>query len=341
VFRANRPSPITLLVCAVACASTCVPAARADEIRFKNGDRLTGKITEGSGGKLKITTGVAGDVTVDLKDVETFTTDEPLEIRLDDGRIVRQRVQPSQTPGAVSAGETDVELSRVKSVNAKGPRWTGAIVAGGLLARGNSDTENLNISIEASRRGADDRISANAGYIYSRQADPDTGDKSTTADNWFAAGKYDYFFSEKFYGFGALRVEHDTIADLDLRLTPSLGVGYQWVERPNLNFATEAGLAWVYEEYSEGDSDDHVAARLAYHFDMKFNERVGLVHNVEYLPSLEDLEDFNVNADAGVRASLTKTMFTEFKVEWRFDATPAADADKNDVRYLLGVGWTF
>ena len=46
-----------LLVCLAAAAS-------ADEVRFKNGDRLTGKITSAEGGKLKITSKVAGDVTV-------------------------------------------------------------------------------------------------------------------------------------------------------------------------------------------------------------------------------------------------------------------------------------
>jgi len=29
------------------------------------------------------------------------------------------------------------------------------------------------------------------------------------------------------------------------------------------------------------------------------------------------------------------------KFEWRYDATPAPDAHKNDLRYTLGVGWTF
>src|SRR4030095_3884259 len=112
----------------------------------------------------------------------------------------------------------------------------------------------------------------------SRQKASDRG-KTTTADNWFAAGKYDHFFSEKFYGFGALRVEHDTIADLDIRVTPSAGVGYQWIEPPDLNSNTEAGLAWVYEDYATGGSDDHFAARLAYHFDKKFNDKVAFLHN--------------------------------------------------------------
>lgn len=335
MFRAS-----CLLSASLALTALC-NAALADEVRLKNGDRLTGKVVEASGGKLKMTTAAAGDVAIDLKEVETFSTDEPVEIRTKDGTIRRERIAASETAGNVSAGGADVPLDGIKTLSTKGPRWTGAVVAGGLITRGNSNTDSLNLSIDASRRGDDDRISANAGYIYSRQADPDTGDKSTTADNWFAAGKYDYFFTEKFYGYAGVRVEHDTIAELDLRLTPTVGVGYQWVERPDFNFATEAGLAYVYEEYATGGSDEHVAARLAYHVDLKFNEQVSLLHNLEYLPSLEDIEDFNLNTDAGVRASLTKTMFAQFKVEWRYDASPAPGAGKNDLRYVLGVGWTF
>ena len=46
------------------------------------------------------------------------------------------------------------------------------------------------------RRTLKDRLSGSAGYIFSRQRSPDTGDDDTTADNWSLAGKYDYFFSE-------------------------------------------------------------------------------------------------------------------------------------------------
>ena len=318
----------------------CALPASGDEIRFRNGDRLTGKVTEAADGKLKISTAVAGDVTVDLKNVETFTTDEPIELRLEDGTVLKSRVSAAEA-GTVTADAGPVTLARVKTINPKYGKWTGSLVVGGLLSRGNSDTESLNVGVDAQRRGEHDRLSAAGGYVYGRQKDPSTGDDSTSADSWFAAGKYDYFFSEKFYGLVSLRADHDRIANLNLRLTPSVGVGYQWVEQPDLNFTTEAGLAWVFENYDPGDNDDHVAARLAYHFDKKFDERVAFLHNLEYLPSLEDGADFNVNADAAVRASLTKTMFTEFKFEWRYDATPAPDSHKNDLRYMLGVGWTF
>jgi putative salt-induced outer membrane protein YdiY len=333
-----RPGPAVL---ALAIVTAAAATARADEVRFKNGDRLTGTITSAEGGKLKITSKVAGDVTVNLKDVDTFRTDAPAAVHLNDGSVVRDRIEPGDAGAVRTSAGRAVPLSEVESINPNRDRWTGSVVAGGLVTRGNSDTTSLNVNAEASRRTLKDRLSGSGSYIYSRERSPDTGDKNTTADNWSLAGKYDYFFTKKFYGFASLRAEHDRIADLDLRLTPSLGAGYQWVERPDLNFNTEAGLAWVYEEYSDADSDDHVAARLAYHVDKKFNERVSLRHNLEYLPSLEDGSDFNVNADLGVRTALTKNMFTEVKVEWKYDATPAPGAAKNDQRFLLGVGWSF
>jgi putative salt-induced outer membrane protein len=318
-------------------------AALADEIRFKNGDRLTGTVTEAEGGKLKISSKVAGDVTVDLKDVETFSTDAPLDVKLKDGTMVHQRFEAGAAPGTVTAAagpRREIALSDLKAITPKLGRWTGSVSAGGLLTRGNSHTTSLNLSAAASRRGEDDRISLTGGYTFARQADSDGG-VSTSADAWYAAAKYDRFFTDEFYGYGLVRADHDRIADLNLRLSPGVGVGYQWVEQPDFNFLTEAGISLVYENYDPGPTDTHVAGRLAYHVDRKFNEQVLGFHNLEYLPSLEDASDFNVNADAGVRASLTKTMFTELKVEWKYDATPAPDAAKNDLRYLIGLGWSF
>src|SRR5687768_12285158 len=66
--------------------------ARADEIHFKNGDKLTGKIVSADGGKLTIKSNVAGAIEVDLADVRTFSSDEPITLKLKDGTILKQPV---------------------------------------------------------------------------------------------------------------------------------------------------------------------------------------------------------------------------------------------------------
>lgn len=146
--------------------------------------------------------------------------------------------------------------------------------AGFTLTRGNSETESANVGVRLLRRAEIDRITLKAAYLFGRQIDPDTDDKSTTQDEWFAAFQYDHFFGQKFYGYATTRVERDRLADLDLRLTAGLGVGYQWIESPDLNFATEAGVSWLFEDFESGEDDDTFVLRLAYHVARRFNDRI-------------------------------------------------------------------
>ena len=53
------------------------------------------------------------------------------------------------------------------------------------------------------------------------------------------------------------------------------------------------------------------------------------------------VDEFNINFDAGIRATLVKSLFSEIKMEWKHDSEPAEDAERNDQRYILSLGWTF
>jgi putative salt-induced outer membrane protein YdiY len=326
-------------------------AAAADEVRFNNGDRLTGKVLSAEKGKLKLRTAVAGTVDVDLTDVRTFSTDEPIAIKLTDGTMIRQQVaaagQPGQVtvppgPAGVGAGtaEQAVPIASIKTINFT-EGWTGSLVAGALITRGNSDTEAFNVSAEAVRRTEIDRLNLAGQYLFGRQREQDTGDKVVNTDQWRLAGKYDRFVSEKLYGFASAAVERDRVAELNLRLTPAAGAGYQWVERPGLNFNTEAGLAWVLEDYENGRRDENVSLKLAYHVDKQLRDGIAAFHNLQLFPSVQDVGDYYLITDAGVRADLTDHLFTEVKVQFRYDPTPAAGASRSDLQYILGAGWKF
>ncbi len=230
--------PLRMLTCVLAVSLALAGRAAADEILFLNGDRLTGKIVSADGGKLTIKTETAGDVTVDLAKVKTFSTDEPIVIKTGDTTL-----SSKVTGGAdgtvqvvpVAGGSPQViALKDVAKINPPPVKWTGSFVANAMITTGNSETENFGVSLNAVRRSEIDRITLGGAYYYGRQEDKDTGDKETTIDNWFLLGKYDYFLTKKFYLYGSARVEQDKIADLDLRLTLGAGPGYQWFETPDL-----------------------------------------------------------------------------------------------------------
>ncbi|HEY7090576.1 MAG TPA: DUF481 domain-containing protein [Tepidisphaeraceae bacterium] len=333
----------TVATAVILCA--LVPV-RADQIVFKNGDKITGKIETMDGGKMKITSAVAGEIIVDMKDVATFSTDAPIEIKTAEGKKINEPVTATTEPDQVKTASGEVvPLPGVSKINPPPEKWTGNVLVNGSIARGNTDTDDLGISaLAVLRRDNDvdnDRFTLSGGYNFGRQRIPGTGDKVTSTDNWNALGKYDKFLTDKIYVYGLFKVEHDRIADLNYRLSPGVGVGYQWYERDDFHLSTEAGISYVYEDFISDGTNEHLAGRLAYHIDRKMNDTVTLFSNGEWLPAFEDPSDYNLTADAGIRADITKVLFSEFKVEWKRDSSPAPGAEKNDLRYILGIGWKF
>ena len=321
--------------------------ARADEVLFVNGDRLTGTITQAVGGKLTIKSDTAGEVTVDLSKVKTFSTAQPVQLHVGDKTVLSSPVSTGEDgtvtvtlPGA--AGPQVVAIKDVTKINPPPVKWTGSLAATGMFTGGNSATQTIGISASAVRRAEQDRLTFGAGYQYGRQESPSTGDKEETIDYFFLLGKYDYFFTRQLYGYAGVRIERDKIADLDLRLTPSAGVGYQWFEGPTFNLSTEAGIAWIYEDYRNAGTSDEIAGRLAYHVDWRPVSALLLFHNFEWLPAFSGpFDDYLINTDAGVRVDVIGSFFTEFKGELRRDTTPAPGRKENDWRFLVGVGWAF
>jgi putative salt-induced outer membrane protein YdiY len=165
--------------------------------------------------------------------------------------------------------------------------------------------------------------------------------KHETADDLLGKAEYNYFFTPKFYGYANVEAEHDVIAGINLRLAPGVGAGYQWVEKPDFSFRTEAGGAYLYRKYSHDGETSSAAARIAYHLKVKFNEKVSGFHDFEYLPGLDRIDNYYFDTQAGIRANITDKFFTEFKVDYRYDSRPAPGRLSNDIRYILGVGWAF
>jgi hypothetical protein len=68
---------LQMLACALTLSLVLAGRAAADEILFLNGDRLTGRSSAPTAA-LTIKSETAGEVTVDLAKVKTFSTDEPI-----------------------------------------------------------------------------------------------------------------------------------------------------------------------------------------------------------------------------------------------------------------------
>lgn len=325
-----------------------VNSAAADEIMLKNGDKITGKIESAAGGKLTITPAfdASTQITVPLAQVATFSSDQPLTLVLDDGTVIKQSVAQAQTGQVTTVANgpivpQPVAVGAISKINPPPVAWTGSVTANGLFTQTTARNIGFGISTDDVRRSDTDRITFDAAYQYAEQKA--SGVTSTTANNWFLQGEYDDFFSPQFFGYASGRVEQDHVNFLRLRLLPSAGVGYQWVEEPDFNFETKGGLAWQYEDYSTlSSSRDSVSLGLSYHLDRTvLDGKVKLFNDVALYPSLQELKDFLALVDGGARFALTKTMYSQISVNMNYDNNPAPGARQTTTQFLFGLGLTY
>lgn len=335
----------------IACLTVIILASlacsvQADVILLVNGDRLTGKVKRLLDHKLTFASDLAGEVTIDMDNIRSFATDTPVVLHLQDGSVIEQRVLTAEAgtiqieQGTILAGQV-VRLADIAKINPPKPKWTGRASAGFTLSRGNTDSEGANVAVNLHRRTAMDRITFEGLYLFSREKDHDTGDTNTSENEWFAQFQYDYFLKPKLYTYAKARVEQDRVADLDLRLFAGLGVGYQWFESPNFNFATQAGLGWRFEAFPDQDNSSEPAAELSYHIDRRIGERFTLFHDLALYPSLTDVSDIVLTTQAGGRAALTKILFVETRMILDYDTMPADDAESTDFKWIFGIGANF
>ncbi|MBN2456336.1 MAG: DUF481 domain-containing protein [Sedimentisphaerales bacterium] len=337
---------VVIQICLVFFTTTVI----SDEIYLKNGDRITGKIKTLADGKITFESEFAGTVSIDLSNIATFNTNEEVEVHLEGGTVFKQRIVRSTTGSFAIAGdeklkpqEFDVEtILAINPAEKLPPAWHGEISAGMTSTRGNSVTDTQSFSVNLHKRTEKDRSLFTIDYIRNEYEDQDTGEKKKSQDEWKMRGKYDYFFTERFFGYLDGRYERDSIAELDRRVIIGTGGGYQWVESEEFNFSTEAGIASLYEKYdNQTDSSSQVSGQIGYHLDKKLTQKLMFINDLTYYPGLEKFSDYFLTTTAELRADITQEIFTNFKVVFDYDATPSQDADSTDVKYIWGMGYKF
>lgn len=322
--------------------------AFGDTVKLKNGDVLTGKVVSILGGKVVLVTDAAGEIKIDVAQVESLSTDAPITVLLPGGASFKGKATMGAggniTVDAEGVGPQNVALATAE-INKpdKPPReWTGSIVGAATFVRGNTYANTVAVDLDAENRGDIDRLTFLAFYRAGRQKDPTTGLTSTSERRVGMALKYDYFFAEKAYWYAAISAEKNAVSAIDLRFVAGAGVGWQFIEDESTKLSAEAGVAWYVENYSDATPTvDDMAARAAFSFDHKFNDVHSVFDDTIALKVFNGPRDYLVRTKGGFRQKFTPTFFSQEWAEWIWDSTPAIGKKRQDVTYYLGIGWTF
>ena len=213
-------------------------------------------------------------------------------------------------------------------------KWETTASVGVTVTQGNTDSVMGSAQVLSQKKWGPHEMRLGALGTYGEIE----GEKSVEGLHGF--GQYNRLFTDRVYGYLRLDALHDAIADIDYRFTFSPGAGYYFIKNEQTTLSGEAGPAFIYEKQG-GESTGYITARLAERLEHKFNENVRLWQSIEFLPQVDDLNNFLINAEIGVESKLTPKLSLKVFAIDNYDNEPAPGREENDLKVVTAMGYTF
>jgi putative salt-induced outer membrane protein len=213
-------------------------------------------------------------------------------------------------------------------------RWEKSASAGLSVTKGNSDTLLFTADVIALRKWTNDEMRLGASASYGE----DDGEKNNETVRGFA--QWNHLFTERFYSYVRLDALHDAIADVDYRVSLSPGAGYYFIKNDITKLSGEVGPGVVFEKQG-GEESQYFTIRLAERFEHKFNDHTKLWQSLEFLPQIDDFDNFIINAEIGVEAALTKKLSLRVYAQDTYDNEPAPGHEENDFKLVSAIALKF
>lgn len=226
------------------------------------------------------------------------------------------------------------EATEVPPAEPPKPKWERSAAAGLTLTRGNSDTILFTANVLALRKAEQNELSLGADGTYGE--DNDTKNNETL--HGFA--QYNRLFGERWYGYLRVDMLHDAIADVDYRLTVGPGAGYYFIKNERTRLSAEVGPSFIHEKVGS-EENSYLALRVGEKFEHKLSDRARIWQSLEWLPQVDDFDNFILIAEIGIEADITKKLSLRTFLQDTYDNDPAPEREKNDLKLVSGIAYKF
>jgi len=343
----------------------------ADQITLKNGDRLTGTVVKSDGKTLVLHTDAAGDVEFKFDSIQDIKTDQELHVSLKGGKTAVGPVTTSdnkievatKTAGTVEAPKEDVTLIRNDAEQAAYDKslhpglvhgWVGGANVGFSVARGNSQTENLALAINATHPTLNDKITVYVSSIYTTNQ---LATPSTVANLVQGGLRYDRNVNPKLFAFGAADFMSNALQFLDLRSVYTGGFGYHAIATDNTTLNVLGGVNFTHETYSNGTevlpvttppifasygvTNRFVALTLGEELNHKLGKSTVITENFYFYPDLQQTGEYRGVFNFGTVTKISKWLGWQNQFGDIYVSNPPIGAKKNDLILTTGLNFSF
>ena len=137
-------------IAALALVLIMAQPAAADEVKMKNGDRISGSIVKMEGGSLIIKTDYAGELKIKWDQVAGLVSEGPIAVQCTEGLITgtAQQCPAGQVDVQSADGKTTIVLAQVEAINPKDKsklEIKGGVNLSAWSKRGNTHKDNYDL----------------------------------------------------------------------------------------------------------------------------------------------------------------------------------------------------
>lgn len=207
-----------------------------------------------------------------------------------------------------------------------------SIALGVTQTDGNTDTKLYTASLLHDRKRDEYTLRLGVDAAYGET------DGDQNANNVKGVAEYRRLLSERAYAFGNLTVLHDDLADIRYRAVLSVGPGYYLMKDEAATLGVEIGPAYIREEVGDEENDD-LALRIGERYERQLSATAKTWQALEYLPVVDDFDDYLLNAEIGVEAAINSSMSIRLVVKNAYDSTPATDREENDLTIIGALAY--
>ncbi|WP_288130755.1 DUF481 domain-containing protein [Microbulbifer sp.] len=327
-------------------AFVAIPAA-AGVLSLSNGDRIYGDLVVVEKDHVVWNSETFGEITVEKGKILSLETDKDLKIA--------GREEPCALAGhyreqwELYCDEGDGWVMDFPAIDRAEPYinfvgdpiiFHGNVSASGVFEHGNRDREDWDVNANFDVRNGDFH------HLLATQYQNQNNVEVEGLEKYRLSYDLRWIFAEKWFAAGNSALLHEEARNLDLSTTLGLGLGYLFFDTDKSAFSMQGGVSSLSEDFidpalSENQNKRYAAGRAAWDFRYKFNLGPEVYYNQELLQSLDAGDDYQSNAEVGVRTPLVKGILMEVKYAWQYDNTPSLGSEKEDTKLTVGVGYSW
>lgn len=218
------------------------------------------------------------------------------------------------------------------------PRATAQILTadfGFVNATGNTRLSTLNFGDKISFKARTWTFSQRAAYIYGKT------NGVSSANLLKASVRADHNFISRVGLFVGSSYERNRFAGFTLHTDQIAGISAEALTMPRDTLRLDAGGVYTHESRVDSTTKTFPAARAGMSFKHSFGGTSAFVQTGEFVPNLEETEQYRINTESIITAKMTTHVGLKLSYLIRYDSRPATGFGKSDRILTSGLQFTY